>query len=105
MNPFTDESAAAGRRAAALERGKTARQIFTEARLDLAPETERLVLDRLSQMPQTCVRTYLKALRGRSMQAGIAANCAMCLGWDNFRDGIRNCSDPSCPLYPYRPYQ
>ena len=63
------------------------------------------VEDRLSQIPKTCIKTYLTAMRGRSLAAAVKANCQYCMGWEDYRTGIRNCTDPACPLFCYRPYQ
>lgn len=84
---------------------KSPRELLSEARLDVGPTAEALIADRVSQMPKTCVRTYLRAMRGRSLTNGIRAFCQMCMGWDDFRAGVRDCTDPACPLYPYRPYR
>lgn len=85
--------------------GKSADEILRTANLKLGESQQGLVLARLEQMPPTCRLTYIRAMRGRSMRAGIATFCAMCYGWDAHRQGISACTDPACPLYPYRPYQ
>jgi len=58
---------------------------------------------RLSQMPEDRRQTYLKAMGGKRRQLAIQANCDMCMGWH--RKDVTSCTDPACPLFPYRPYQ
>lgn len=102
---MTDEHKArmaAGKRLAMAE---DTSQLISAACEDMGPRTAGLVKDRALEVPKTCVRTYLTAMRGKSKQAGIRAYCQMCLGWQDFRAGIQNCTDPSCPLYTYRPYR
>ncbi len=47
----------------------------------------------------------------RTRQRAIKAMCAHCMGCTKdhiepgFRECIRNCTAPNCPLYFYRPYQ
>jgi hypothetical protein len=47
----------------------------------------------------------------RTRQRAIKAMCAHCMGCtkdhieQGFRESIRNCTAPNCPLYFYRPYQ
>lgn len=46
-----------------------------------------------------------------SLRAAIDAMCAHCMGCSTdeiepgFRDDIRNCSAPGCPLWNFRPFQ
>jgi hypothetical protein len=63
-----------------------------------------LVRQRLETMPCSCRNTYLRAMRGRSRNAAIKAFCQMCVGWQHRRD-VTDCTDPACPLYPYRPFR
>jgi len=62
------------------------------------------ILKRAEEMPSHCRNTYLRAMSGKSRNAGIRAFCRMCLGWLS-KSQITDCSDPSCPLYCYRPFQ
>lgn len=101
----TAEEMARARVQGRLALGKSSTELLSDARLGLGPTVEALIADRVSQMPKTAVRTYLRAMRGRSMTGAIKAFCQMCLGWEDFRPGIRDCTDPACPLYPYRPYR
>ncbi len=47
----------------------------------------------------------------KTRSAAIKAMCANCMGCTlehlepGYRDSIRNCTAPQCPLYPFRPYQ
>jgi len=69
----------------------------------LEPTRRRPVEDRLSQMPKTCMRTYLKAASGRSPSAGIKAFCLECVSWQ--RAEVAHCTAQACPLWPYRPFR
>ena len=83
-----------------------AEKLIQEAHLgDLPPDTLSAIKKRLSEMLSSCRLRYLRAMAGGGPKAGITAFCQMCLGWDDYREGIRACTDPACPLYPYRPYQ
>jgi len=92
--------------AARLQSSKlTLEELVEKATKSLPGAHAGLVGERAAQMPFRLVRTYLRAMRGRSMAAGIKANCQHCMGWEDLRAGIRHCTDPACPLYPYRPYR
>lgn len=47
----------------------------------------------------------------KSLRAAIDAQCAHCMGCTadhiepGFRESIRDCSAPACPLFNFRPYQ
>jgi len=83
---------------------KTVAELVREAGFDPEGVQGRQIVARVSQMPRMCIVTYLRAMRGRSLRAAAKAHCQMCMGWDDFREGIRGCTDRACPLYPYRPY-
>lgn len=83
----------------------TLKELVEKATKSLPEAHAALVGERAAKMPFRSVRTYLKAMRGRSMAAGVKAFCQMCMGWEDFRPGIRNCTDPACPLFAYRPYR
>lgn len=85
--------------------GKSATERLSRAGLDVGPTQEAQILDRLSQMPERCMGAYLQAMRGRARSSGIKAFCQMYMGWQDMANGIRNCTDLACPLYPYRPYK
>jgi len=97
------DHAAAGRRRKAELSAKSPRELISAARLDLGPDQEAAVADRLSQMPVTCRNTYLRAMRGKSMAAAIKAHCLECCGWQ--RREVEMCTALACPLYPYRPFK
>ena len=61
---------------------------------------EARIQDRLNQMPRWERATYKRAMAGTSRQAAMDAFCSMCVGWD--RKEVTLCSDPACPLFPYR---
>ncbi len=71
--------------------------------LDLSPAARKKVEKRLQEIPRIRRGGYLTALTGRSRKAAIKSFCLMCVGWE-FRRDIRLCTDPSCPLYPFRPF-
>jgi len=49
---------------------------------------------------------YRQAMSGKSRRLAIKCFCSECLGWEKpLAIAIRECSDPGCPLYPYRPYR
>ena len=77
-------------------------QLMQKARLDVGPTGEAAIARRLSDMPETCRRTYLRAMQGRSMSAAVKAFCMECVSWD--RSEVARCTAPACPLYPYRPF-
>ncbi len=54
-------------------------------------------------IPKIYQETYRRAMAGKSKAAGIKAKCQDCCCWQ--RTEIENCAVPTCPLYPYRPYQ
>jgi len=83
---------------------QTPQELVREAGFDPEGVQGRQMVARVSEMPKTCIVTYLRAMRGRSLQAAVKAHCQMCMGWDDFREGIRGCTDRACPFYPYRPY-
>jgi hypothetical protein len=77
-------------------------QLIQDARLDVGPAQESAIAKRLSDMPETCRRTYLRAMQGRSLAAAVKAFCMECVSWD--RREVALCTAPACPLYPYRPF-
>jgi len=102
--PALKETAlAAARRAKGAQQSKSVEERIQEARLPCGPADEALIRERALETPEKCLNTYLKAMRGRSRGAAVKAFCQMCMGY--VRREIRECSDPACPLYPYRPYQ
>jgi len=49
---------------------------------------------------------YRKAMAGKSRVMAVKAFSSECLGGEKpLATAIRECSDPGCPLYPYRPYR
>jgi len=94
---------AQGRSAAreARERLKTVDGLLPSYGLELSGDAAARVKARLVEMPVNCRRTYLRALGGKAPRSAIRAFCQMCMGWR--RGEIESCSDPACPLFPYRP--
>ncbi len=67
------------------------------------PARESAITERLSEMPESCRATYLKAARGKaSPRVAIKAFCMECVCWD--REEVRLCTAPACPLWMYRPF-
>jgi hypothetical protein len=61
---------------------------------------------RMAEMPKQYRNCYKNAMDGRHRAAGIKAFCQMCVGWDKTTiSDIKNCTDPACPLFPYRGYK
>jgi len=87
---------------AAKRSAKSVDELMQEARLDLGPYQESAIARRLADMPETCRRTYLRAMHGRSLSAAGKAFCMECVSWD--RQEVARCTAPACPLYPYRPF-
>lgn len=64
------------------------------------------VAARRKQIPESIRAFYDRAVSGDgSPRNAIKAMCQMCMGWEDWRAAIRDCTDPACPLYQYRPYQ
>jgi len=108
----TSKEAIARRQAARSETAalsKNPSAMIAESTLDVSAATEAKILSRLSEMPVTARKTYLDGMCGKSRVSGIKAFCQMCIGYGDqqigMRRAIRDCTDPACPLYPYRPYQ
>ena len=98
---LTDEDRARGRRSKTRER--SSRGSIQNQRSDLRSTQEAAIRDRASQIPKTCLRTYLLAMRGKSLRASINAFCMECVGWD--RREVALCTALACPHYPYRPFK
>jgi len=92
--------------------------LFAEGTLDYAPrrprgngDAESTTIGGLDERIQACLASmparyraiYRQAMSGRSRKAAITAACLECVGWE--REGVRRCTSPACPLYPYRPYR
>ena len=55
----------------------------------------------LNVIPDRYRKLHERALAGKSLRASIHAHCMMCVGWEY--EAARDCTDPTCPLYPHRP--
>ena len=82
---------------------KSPQEALKKAALGLGASTEALILKRLIEMPSSCRKLYLRAMSGKSLRAAASAQCIECVGWQ--RDEVRECTDPACPLYRYRPFK
>ena len=73
-------------------------------RTELEAARVRTIKNRLSQMPKSAQRAYLRATRGKaSPLAAIKAQCLECIGWE--RAEIAQCTGFACPLWMYRPWK
>lgn len=52
-------------------------------------------------VPKRYEKLYKKAMLGRSRKAAMRMFCLECVGYENSEVSL--CTDPECPLYPYRP--
>ena len=82
---------------------KSVDELMKQASRWLLPTQVPVVRRRLEDMPESCRITYVRALSGRSLTAGVKAHCLECVGWE--RDAVRNCTSLACPLLPYRPFK
>ena len=103
MAEFTAEHRAAGK--ITRELSKDAAAFVARADLPAIGDALTRITDRVAEMPRICRGTYVKAMKGDSPTSGIKAFCSMCMEWDEYRVAVRDCTDPACPLYPYRPYR
>ena len=55
---------------------------------------------RCAEMPRKFRQTYVRAMGGKSIKAGVKAHCFECLGWETHPT---DCTSPACALFPYRP--
>ena len=62
---------------------------------------QQQIAERLSQIPESQRRTYIKAVRRKSMAAAVKSFCYECMGHE--REEVKVCSDLACPLWMYRP--
>ena len=54
-------------------------------------------------IPSSMQNVYDKAMTGNSRGSGVKAFCQECCGYDRYEVSL--CTDPGCPLHPYRPYR
>ena len=85
------------------ERAKNPAALLEASGIHVFGKPREAILFRLEQMPVTMRGNYLRAMTGRHPAIGIRAFCFMCVGWTRGEAG--KCSDPACPLHPYRPEQ
>jgi len=53
------------------------------------------------QVPRNAQAIYHRAMTGKSRKAAMHAFCLECCAWQIKE--VFGCTDPGCPLYPYRP--
>lgn len=56
--------------------------------------------DRAANYTDKGRETYIRAMRGVSRKDAMTAFCTMCMGYQS--EEVKRCTDPACPLYPYR---
>jgi hypothetical protein len=54
-------------------------------------------------IPESCLKIYDKAMKGKSLRAAINARCCDCCAWQKAE--VHKCTAYSCPLWKVRPYQ
>lgn len=54
----------------------------------------------MKEIPKRYINLYNRAMKGKSRKAAIQYFCASCVGFDY--NEVKNCTDQSCSLYPYR---
>jgi len=96
---LADEAQARKRILAAMTPG----ELIQDQKLSLKGSMRASVIKRLSQMPIGSRMTYIKALKGSSREAAVKSFCMECVCW--LRAEVAQCTDPGCPLYPYRPFK
>ena len=57
--------------------------------------------ERLSQIPESQRRAYIKAVERKSMAAAVKSFCYECAAY--VREETKLCTDVACPLWMYRP--
>jgi len=58
------------------------------------------IQDRAANYNSSSREIYMRAMRGRSRKDAMTAFCTMCMGYNP--NEVKECTDPACPLYPYR---
>ena len=66
---------------------------------------EEAIAAKLKAMPERYRARYSKAMKGKSLRMAVDSHCFECIGWCPAELEDRDCSSPSCPLYPYRPFR
>ena len=61
------------------------------------------IAERLAQIPESCRKTYQKAVGGKNRPAAVKAFCQECVGYD--KQEVTLCTDEGCSLWAYRPYR
>lgn len=56
--------------------------------------------DRASNYNPQGREIYMRAMQGNSRKDAMVAFCTMCMGYNP--NEVRECTDPACPLFPYR---
>ena len=66
------------------------------------PESRKeQIAERLTQIPESQRRAYIKAVEHKSMAAAVKSFCYECVGY--VREEVKLCTDIACPLWMYRP--
>lgn len=69
-------------------------------------EERKMLLEEIADTPKSSGKTLMmKYLKGGKLSASqsIKAQCFCCNGY--YLDGLEDCEDPTCPLYPFMSYK
>lgn len=58
---------------------------------------------RVSSMPESMRKSYLKTRKSKSKAAAVKAFCQECMGY--LRNEVRDCTAQACPMWYVRPYR
>lgn len=67
--------------------------------------SEKLSL-RIATIPQLYQNLFKRCAESHvAPRSRVKAFCQMCVGYQDVKNQVRNCTADLCPLYPIRPYQ
>lgn len=62
--------------------------------------------NRVRGAPESLRRLLRRVFEGKaSPRSAIKSFCQSCMGFEDYKAGIRGCTALACPLWAYRPYQ
>ncbi|HUU93738.1 MAG TPA: hypothetical protein VM238_21305 [Phycisphaerae bacterium] len=94
-------AAAKAKRAASAALAKDPAALLEASAVPAVGDDREKIRSRLEQMPESMRRNYLDAMSENNRPAAVKAFCHLCVGWVRGEVGL--CTDPACPLHPYRP--
>lgn len=72
----------------------------------ITPERKARIELAIADTPPLYQPLYRRAMEGKaSPRAAIKAACYRCMGFEDVRNQIAECSSRTCPLWEYRPYK